>query len=100
MCETNMAPHLVLLSDVLLVVLLHLPELGFQTSELDLHFFHILEVPLSPLVQYLDGLGHVLDLETEMKKHERSACTHIILWISEWVGGLYYLVGSIYSTCL
>lgn len=59
----DMAPYLVLLGDVLLVVLLHLPELSFQTTELDLHLFHILQVPLGPLVQHLDGLGHVLDLE-------------------------------------
>lgn len=56
------APYLVLLGDVLLVVLLHLPELGLQTTELDLHLLHILQVPLGSLVQHLDGLGHVLDL--------------------------------------
>ena len=56
------APYLVLLGDVLLVVLLHLPELSFQTAELDLHLLHILQVPLGSLVQHLDGLGHVLDL--------------------------------------
>ena len=56
------APYLVLLGNVLLVVLLHLPELGLQTSELDLHLLYILQVPLGTLVQHLDGLGHVLDL--------------------------------------
>lgn len=55
--------YLVLLGDVLLVVLLHLPELGLQATELHLHLLHILQVPLGPLVQHLDGLGHVLDLE-------------------------------------
>lgn len=56
------APYLVLLGDVLLVVLLHLPELGLQTTELNLHLLHVLQVPLGALVQHLDGLGHVLDL--------------------------------------
>lgn len=60
------APYLVLLGDVLLVVLLHLPELGLQTAELDLHLLHILQVPLGPLVQDLDGLGHVLDLDIRL----------------------------------
>lgn len=56
------APYLVLLGDVLLVILLHLPELGLQPTQLDLHLLHILQVPLGPLVQHLNGLGHVLDL--------------------------------------
>lgn len=55
--------YLVLLGDVLLVILLHLPELGLQATELDLHLLHVLQVPLGPLVQHLDGLGHVLDLK-------------------------------------
>lgn len=54
--------YLVLLGDVLLVILLHLPELGLQPTQLDLHLLHILQVPLGPLVQHLNGLGHVLDL--------------------------------------
>lgn len=56
------ARYLVLLGDVLLVILLHLPELGLQPTQLDLHLFYVLQVPLSPLVQHLNGLGHVLDL--------------------------------------
>lgn len=56
------AAYLVLLGDVLLVILLHLPELGLQPTQLDLHLLHILQVPLGPLVQHLNGLGHVLDL--------------------------------------
>lgn len=62
----DLAPYLVLLGDVLLVVLLHLPELSLQTTELDLHLLHILQVPLGSLVQDLDGLGHVLDLWCHM----------------------------------
>lgn len=62
----DLAPYLVLLGDVLLVVLLHLPELCLQTTELDLHLLHILQVPLGSLVQHLDGLGHVLDLRCHM----------------------------------
>ena len=54
--------YLVLLGDVQLVVLLHLSELGLKTPQLDLHLLHVLQVPLGPLVQDLDGLGHVLDL--------------------------------------
>lgn len=54
--------YLVLLGDVLLVILLHLPELGLQPTQLDLHLLHILQVPLGSLVQHLNGLGHVLDL--------------------------------------
>lgn len=54
--------YLVLLGDVLLVVLLHLSELGLKTPQLDLHLLHVLQIPLGPLVQHLDGLGHVLDL--------------------------------------
>lgn len=65
----EVAPYLVLPGDVLLVVLLHLPELGLQTSELDLHLFHVLQVPLGPLVQHLDGLGHVLDLRRHIRTH-------------------------------
>lgn len=56
------ARYLVLLGDVLLVILLHLPELGLQPTQLDLHLLHILQVPLGSLVQHLNGLGHVLDL--------------------------------------
>lgn len=56
------ARYLVLLGDVLLVILLHLPELGLQPAQLDLHLLHILQVPLGSLVQHLNGLGHVLDL--------------------------------------
>lgn len=56
------AAYLVLLGDVLLVILLHLPELGLQPTQLDLHLLHVLQVPLGPLVQHLNGLGHVLDL--------------------------------------
>lgn len=55
--------YLVLLGDVLLVILLHLPELGLQATQLDLHLLHVLQVPLGSLVQHLDGLGHVLDLK-------------------------------------
>lgn len=58
--------YLVLLGDVLLVILLHLPELGLQATQLDLHLLHILQVPLGSLVQHLDGLGHVLDLKWQM----------------------------------
>lgn len=54
--------YLVLLGNVLLMVLLHLPELGLQTTELNFHLLYILQVPLRALVQHLDGLGHVLDL--------------------------------------
>lgn len=60
--------YLVLLGDVLLVVLLHLSELGLQASELVLHLHHVLQVPLCPLVQDLDGLGHVLHLQTHKVK--------------------------------
>lgn len=56
------AAYLVLLGNVLLVVLLHLPKLGLQTPKLDLHLLHVLQVSLGALVQDLDGLGHVLDL--------------------------------------
>lgn len=56
------SPYLVLLGDVLLVILLHLPELGLQAAELNLHLLYVLQVPLGALVQHLDGLGHVLDL--------------------------------------
>lgn len=56
------ARYLVLLGDVLLVILLHLPELGLQPTELDLHLLHVLQVPLGSLVQHLNGLSHVLDL--------------------------------------
>lgn len=56
------APYLVLLGDVLLVILLDLPELGLQPTQLDLHLLHVLQVPLGPLVQHLNRLGHVLDL--------------------------------------
>lgn len=62
----DLAPYLVLLGDVLLVVLLHLPELGLQAAELDLHLLHVLQVPLGSLVQHLDGLGHVLDLRRQI----------------------------------
>lgn len=62
MAVESVAPYLVLLGDVLLVVLLHLPELGLQATELHLHLLHVLQVPLGSLVQHLDGLGHVLDL--------------------------------------
>lgn len=55
--------YLVLLGDVLLVILLHLPELRLQPTQLDLHLLHVLQVPLGSLVQHLNGLGHVLDLE-------------------------------------
>lgn len=58
----DLAQYLVLLGDVLLVILLHLPELGLQAAELDLHLLYVLQVPLGSLVQHLDGLGHVLDL--------------------------------------
>jgi len=61
-CRCGPAAYLVLLGDVLLVVLLHLPELSLQTAELHLHLLHVLQVPLGPLVQDPDGLGHVLDL--------------------------------------
>lgn len=63
----DLALYLVLLGNVLLVVLLHLPELGLQATELDLHLLHILQVSLGSLVQDLDGLGHVLDLRCHME---------------------------------
>lgn len=65
----DLAPYLVLLGDVLLVVLLHLPELGLQAAELDLHLLNVLQVPLGSLVQHLDGLGHVLDLRWHRYGH-------------------------------
>lgn len=54
--------YLELPGQVLLVTLLHLLELGLQPFHLVLHLLHVLQVPLSPPVQDLDGLGHVLHL--------------------------------------
>lgn len=67
------APYLVLLGNVLLVILLHLSELGLQPAQLDLHLLHVLQVPLGPLVQHLNGLGHVLDLGRWMEALDRVA---------------------------
>lgn len=45
-----------------LPVVLHLSELCPQALHLVLHLHDVLEVPLSPQVQHLNGLGHVLHL--------------------------------------
>lgn len=73
----DLAQYLVLLGDVLLVILLHLPELGLQAAELDLHLLHVLQVPLGSLVQHLDGLGHVLDLRWQIIAIGQSNETHL-----------------------
>ena len=44
-------------------VILNLSELGFQALHLVFHLHDILEIPLSPQVQHLNGLRHVLHLE-------------------------------------
>ena len=52
-----------------LPVILDLLELGSQPLHLVLHLDDVLEIPLSPEVQHLDGLGHVLDL----REHDRQS---------------------------
>lgn len=51
-----------------LPVVLHLSELGPQALHLVLHLHDVLEVPLSPQVQHLNGLGHVLHLLGEIRR--------------------------------
>ncbi|KAG7282419.1 hypothetical protein CRUP_029740 [Coryphaenoides rupestris] len=53
-----------------------LPELHHQAGvglafELYLHPLHILEVPLGPLVQHLNGLGHVLHLDNQEQQQQQ-----------------------------
>lgn len=54
--------YLVLPGDVALVSFLHLFEFVLQTLQLNLHFLHKLQIPLSPPVENLDGQTHVLHL--------------------------------------
>lgn len=44
-------------------VILNLSELSSQALHLVLHLHDVLKIPLSPQVQHLNGLGHVLHLE-------------------------------------
>lgn len=60
--EEDEHTYLKLPGQVLLMALLHLLELGLQPLHLVLHLFHVLQVPLSPPVQDLYGLRHVLHL--------------------------------------
>lgn len=62
MDEHNILSYLVLLSNILLVVLLHLFEFSLQATQLHLHSMNILQIFLCPLIQSLNRLGHVLYL--------------------------------------
>lgn len=64
--------YLELPGQVLLMALLHLFELGLQPFHLVLHLLHVLQVPLSPPVQDLYGLRHVLHLPKRQQVQERS----------------------------
>lgn len=75
--------YLVLLGDVLLMVLLHLPKLGLQTTKLNFHLLYILQVPLGALVQHLDGLGHVLDLYKWARVVEEKISVCIVIRIGD-----------------
>lgn len=54
MHEHIFVSYLVLLSNILFVVLLHLFEFSLQATQLQLHSMNVLQVFLCPLIQSLD----------------------------------------------
>lgn len=63
MCTGHAVWYLVLSGNVVFMSLFYLLEFVFETFELNLHLLHKLHVFLSPLVQNLNGLAHVLHLD-------------------------------------
>lgn len=67
--------YLVLSGDVGLMSIFNLFEFVLQTFQLNFHFLHKLQISLSPLVQDLDGLTHVLHLEITVTQYS-CRCFH------------------------